>query len=140
MTMENKNIFSRLIDAIVRFFSEIFGQSGKHNGIDLSKIEAVELPKDFKETVELSDVVAYFKGLLGKIKQGEDTPFVALTDRLQSVTPSLGINNPDSSLLLATYNEKTEMVENVMILEYKELGETLKRALEKSENGIVTLS
>lgn len=138
--MASDNIFWNLIEAIKRWFHKVFGTTTKENGMDLSSLDSIDLPIDFKETVELSDVVAYFKGLLGKIKQGEDVPFMAKASNFTLHYPQLKIEKPDTSLFLATYNEKTEEVENVLILEYKELGETLKSALEKSDSGIVTLS
>ncbi|MCQ2200065.1 MAG: hypothetical protein MJZ19_10155 [Paludibacteraceae bacterium] len=109
-------------------------------GVKFNNLEVADYPKDFKEVVELSDVVAYFKGLLGKIKQGEDTPFIAKATAVLKFVQGLEIANPDSSLLLATYNERTESVENILILEYKGLGETLVKAFSNSKNGIVTLS
>lgn len=111
----------------------------KPNGMDFTKVKNIELTKDSKENVDLSDVVAYFKGLLGKIKQGEDIPFVAKASKMVEVLPELEIDNAASSLFIATYNEITEDVDNVLILEYKTLGETLSNALSKSNNGIVTL-
>lgn len=109
-------------------------------GVKFNNLEPADYPKDFKEVVELSDVVAYFKGLLGKIRQGEDTPFIAKAAAVLKFSQGLEITNPDSSLLLATYNEKTEAVENLLILEYKTLGKTLENVFSNSKNGIVTLS
>lgn len=114
--------------------------SDESKGMDFSKVGSVDLQKDFKESVELSDVVAYFKGIIGKLKQGEDTPFVAKCSMLFCQYPGLKIEKPESSLFLATFNKNTEEVDNVLILEYNTLGETLKNAFSKSKNGIVTLS
>lgn len=110
------------------------------NDIDFSGIDTDAIPKDSKKIVEMNDIVVYFKGLMGKIKQGEDTPFIAKASAIAKITPDLSIENSENVLLLATYNEQSEMVENMLLIEYQTLGETIKKMFEKSENGIVTLS
>lgn len=135
--------------AVVLFFSkkkdnqtvvETNEEEPQNDEVKFNKVESLGFLKDSKDVVEMSDVVAYFKGLLGKIKKGEDTPFISKAEYFLKLVQGVVVEKPESTLFLATFNEKTEVVENVLILEYNSLGESLKNVLSKSKNGIVTLS
>lgn len=84
-------------------------------------------------------VVNNFKELVrtGKIKQGKDTPFITKGETLGNLVHNAP--NVNAGVFAATYNEETEEVENPTIIE-GELDAQTKSALDRSENGIVTLS
>ncbi|MCQ2200066.1 MAG: hypothetical protein MJZ19_10160 [Paludibacteraceae bacterium] len=86
-----------------------------------------------------STVVNNFRNLFrnGKIRQGKDTPFITKGETLGQLVHDAP--NIPAGVFAATYNEETEEVENQTIVE-GQLDSQTKSALERSENGIVTLS
>ncbi|MBQ0155593.1 MAG: hypothetical protein KBT22_03335 [Bacteroidales bacterium] len=130
------------ITAIVAALVFYFNRSKQTNktGIKLDKITSTE--KMEVETLDMSVVVSYFKDLLnkGELRKGKDTPFILTNDTFRQIVKEPMIDLAHQSLIMASYNEETEEVQNVTVVEYKTLGESLKKVFSQSKNGIVTLS
>lgn len=128
-----------IIAGLVMFLKK--NKQTNESGIKLDKISKPS--KTEVEILDMSFVASYFKQLNqeGKIQQGKHTPFIIKAEKLKQLVKDETFNDVnDNSLFLASYNEDTEEVENVMIVECRSIGESLEKALSSSESGIVTLS
>ncbi|MCQ2194858.1 MAG: hypothetical protein MJZ28_07895 [Paludibacteraceae bacterium] len=85
------------------------------------------------------EVVGHFQKLVnsGKLQQGRDTPFIAKNETLKRMIHEAP--NFNAGIFEATYNENTEEVENIVVVE-GQLDAQTEDALSRSKNGIVTLS
>ncbi len=84
-------------------------------------------------------IVDNFKQLIrnGRIVQGRDTPFILDPKKTKEMLANAP--NVQAGVFSATYNDETEEVENMTQIE-GQLDEQTRNALNRSNNGIVTLS
>lgn len=79
------------------------------------------------DTIIYTDIVAYFKSL--PLIKGQDTPFMATYKFYEHIiTP---ITDPKTTLLIGTFNEKTNNLENVKIIMARSFDNRTKEILSK---------
>lgn len=111
-------------------------------------VRIVRKAKDVKievATVEgechFTDCVAWFKNL--KLDKEKDTPFIADYAKVMGMTDALQLSQPVTkprALMLGVYDEKTDIMSHIQIIQCDALDAKILDALSSAEDGLVVLS
>lgn len=81
------------------------------------------------DTIIYTDIVAYFKNL--PLIKGQDTPFVATYKFYEDILKIMPITDKKTTLLIGTFNEKTNNLENVKTIMARSFDNRTKEILSK---------
>lgn len=94
------------------------------------------LPLEKATTVKIGDIVGWFKSQ--NLNQQTDTPFICTNLSLLNIPEEKIPSGP--YVVLGSYNEKTNTLHPVKIIEMETMDPEVAALLEKSDNGLVVLS